>query len=148
MALRCGQAAPYSVRLRAGSVLPPGNTCKSWGSIAVRGSATAATSGLDARSFWHEGLLGQAHYVNDDYEQALDWARSALSRNELIRFNHRLLIVTLDALGRRREAAEAARRFLQIQPDFHVSSYTRRCPFRGAALETWLGHLRSAGLPD
>ncbi len=119
------------------------------GPAAVRqGEQGVRLSPLDARSFWHEGLLGQAHYVNDDHEQALEWARSALNRNGLIRFNHRLLIVTLDALGRRRDAAEAARRFLRIQPDFHVSAYARRCPFRGAALETWLGHLRSAGLPD
>jgi adenylate cyclase len=119
------------------------------GPAAVRqGEQGVRLSPLDARSFWHEGLLAQAHYVNDDHEQALEWARSALNRNGLIRFNHRLLIVTLDALGRRQEAAEAARRLLQIQPDFHVSSYARRCPFRAAALETWLGHLRSAGLPD
>jgi adenylate cyclase len=119
------------------------------GPAAVRqGEQGVRLSPLDARSFWHEGLLGQAHYVNDDYEQALEWVRSALNRNGLIRFNHRLLIVTLGALGRHEEAAQAARRFLQIQPDFHVSFYARRCPFRGGALETWLGHLRSAGLPD
>jgi adenylate cyclase len=119
------------------------------GPAAVRqGEQGVRLSPLDARSFWHEGLLGQAHYVNGDYEQALEWVRSAVSRNELIRFNQRLLIVTLDALGRREEAAQAARRFLQLQPDFRISSYARRCPFRGAALETWLGHLRSAGLPD
>ena len=105
-------------------------------------------SPLDARSFWHEGLLGQAHYVNGDYDQALEWVRSALNRNELIRFNHRLLTVTLNAMGRREEAAHAARRYLQIQPDFRVSSYAPRCPFRGDALDTWLGHLRAAGLPD
>jgi adenylate cyclase len=113
-----------------------------------QGEQGVRLSPLDARSFWHEGLLGQAHYVNGDHEQALEWALSALNRNGLIRFNHRLLIATLDALGRGREAAEAARRFLQIQPDFHVSSYARRCPFRAAALEAWLGHLRSAGLPE
>jgi adenylate cyclase len=119
------------------------------GPAAVRqGEQGVRLSPLDARSFWHEGLLGQAHYVNGDYEQALEWALSALNRNGLIRFNHRLLIATLDALGRGREAAEAARRFLQIQPDFHVSTYARRCPFRATALEAWLGHLRSAGLPE
>ncbi|MFL6835908.1 MAG: adenylate/guanylate cyclase domain-containing protein [Bradyrhizobium sp.] len=119
------------------------------GPTAVRqGEQGVRLSPLDARSFWHEGLLGQAHYVNGDYEQALEWVRSAVSRNELIRFNQRLLIVTLGALGRREEAAQAAYRYLQIQPEFSVSSYARRCPFRGAALETWLGHLRSAGLPD
>lgn len=119
------------------------------GALAVRqGEQGVRLSPLDARSFWHEGLLGQAHYVNGDYEQALEWARSAVSRNDLIRFNRRLLIVTLSALGRHEEAGEAARRFMQIQPDFRLSTYVRRCPFRGAALETWLGHLRSAGLAD
>jgi adenylate cyclase len=119
------------------------------GPAAVRqGEQGVRLSPLDARSFWHEGLLAQAHYVNGDYEQALEWVRSAVSRNELIRFNQRLLIVTLNAMGRREEADQAARRFLQIQPQFRLSSYARRCPFRGAALETWLGHLRSAGLPD
>ncbi|MDA9465497.1 adenylate/guanylate cyclase domain-containing protein [Bradyrhizobium sp. CCBAU 53415] len=119
------------------------------GPAAVRqGEQGVRLSPLDGRSFWHEGLLGQAHYVNGDYEHALEWLRSALSRNNQIRFNHRSLIVTLGALGRREEAAEAAHRYLQIQPGFRVSSYAKRCPFRGAALETWLGHLRSAGLPD
>jgi len=119
------------------------------GPTAVRqGEQGVRLSPLDARSFWHEGLLGQAHYVNGDYEQALEWVSSAVSRNELIRFNQRLLIVTLAALGRGEEAAQAARRYQQIQPDFRVSSYAKRCPFRGAALETWLGRLRSAGLPD
>jgi adenylate cyclase len=105
-------------------------------------------SPLDARTFWHEGLLGQAHYVNGDYEQALEWVCSAVTRNDLIRFNHRLLIATLGALGRNEDAKQAARHYLQIKPDFRISSYERRCPFRGALLATWLGHLRSAGLPD
>ena len=119
------------------------------GPTAVRqGEQGVRLSPLDARSFWHEGLLGQAHYVNGDYEKALEWVSSAVSRNELIRFNQRLLIVTLAALGRSEAAAQAARRYQQIQPDFRVSSYAKRCPFRGAALETWLGRLRSAGLPD
>jgi len=119
------------------------------GPTAVRqGEQGVRLSPLDARSFWHEGLLAQAHYVNGDYEQALEWVRSALSRNELIRFNQRLLIVTLDAMGRREEAAQAARDYLQLQPGFRILSYVTFCPFRGAALETWLSHLRSAGLPD
>jgi adenylate cyclase len=119
------------------------------GAAAVRqGEQGVRLSPLDARSFWHEGLLGQAHYVNGDYEQALEWVRSALGRNDLIRFNLRLLIVTLSALHRHDEAAEVARRFMRLQPDFRLSTYVKRCPFRGTALETWLGHLRSAGLAD
>jgi adenylate cyclase len=119
------------------------------GAAAVRqGEQGVRLSPLDARSFWHEGLLAQAHYVAGDYDQALEWVRSALGRNELIRFNHRLLIATLAAQGRHGEAAEASRRFLELQPTFQLSAYGRRCPFRGPALEAWLGHLRSAGLPE
>ena len=73
---------------------------------------------------------------------------SAVTRNDRIRFNHRLLIATLGALGRSEDAGQAARQYLQMEPDFRISSYARRCPFRGALLEARLGHLRSAGLPD
>ena len=82
-----------------------------------------------ARLFWHEGLLGQAHYVEGNYEKALEWVQSALSRNRSIRYNHRTLIATLVALGRHEEAAEAARALLRIQPDFRLGPYSRQCPF-------------------
>ncbi len=115
----------------------------------LQGEQGVRLSPLDARSVTrHQGLLAQAHYINGDYEQAFEWVSGAMSRNELIRFNQRLLIVTLGAMGRGEEARHAARRLMQIQTDFRLSSYARRCPFRGSALETWLGHLRSSGLPD
>ena len=95
------------------------------GRTAVRqGEQGVRLSPLDARSFWHEGLLGQAHYVNGDFEQALEWARSSVSRNGLIRFTQRLLIATLSALGRREEAAEAARRYLASAQGLRVEGTT------------------------
>ncbi len=105
-------------------------------------------SPLDARTFWHEGLLAQAHYVDGNYEESLGWARSAVARNESIRFNVRTLIATLAALGRHDEAAQAARHLLRIQPKFRLGSYVKSCPFQDAALDTWIARLRSAGLPD
>ena len=105
-------------------------------------------SPLDARLFWHEGLLAQAHYISGDYEQALDWARGVVGRNELVRFNARTLVASLAALDRHDEAARAAQHLLRIQPDFRLGPYARSCPFRGATLDTWLTRLRSAGLPD
>jgi adenylate cyclase len=103
---------------------------------------------LDARLFWHEGLLAQAHYVAGDYEAALDWVRGAIERNESIRFNFRTLIATLAALGRADEAAQAARHLLRLQPNFRLGSYARRCPFLPPIREQWLESLRAAGLPD
>jgi adenylate cyclase len=105
-------------------------------------------SPLDARLFWHEGLLAQAHYVNGDYEQALEWGRSALERNESIRYNIRTLTATLVALGRNDEAGEAARQLLRVQPDFRLGPYAERCPFQRPILDTWLARLKSAGLPE
>lgn len=105
-------------------------------------------SPLDAHTFWHEGHLAQAYYVNGDYEQALTWALSAVGRNDSIRFNLRTLIATLAALGRIAEAVDVAGHLLRIQPDFRVGPYAKRCPFQGLILERWLARLRSAGLPD
>jgi adenylate cyclase len=105
-------------------------------------------SPLDAHTFWHEGILAQAHYVAGNYEQALAWARSAVGRNRSIRFVTRTLIASLSALGETEEAAEAARHLMTLQPDFRLGVYQKRCPFQSPILEGWIGHLRAAGLPD
>ncbi|GJD50896.1 hypothetical protein OPKNFCMD_3644 [Methylobacterium crusticola] len=105
-------------------------------------------SPLDARIFWHEGLLAQAHYVAGDHETALAWARRSVGRNDSIRFTHRVLIATLAALGRSAEAAETAAHLMTLQPDFRMEAYARRCPFRGTVRDAWLARLRSAGLPE
>lgn len=119
------------------------------GVLAVRhGEQGVRLSPLDARLFWHEGLLGQAHYVNENYEEALEWLRGAVERNSSIRFSIRALIATLAALGRADEAAEMARYLLRLQPDFRLGPYAPRCPFQRPLLDRWLGHLRSAGLPE
>ena len=113
-----------------------------------RGEQGVRLSPLDARLFWHEGLLAQAYYVDGKYEEGLDWVRSAFARNETIRFNVRTLIATLAALGQREEAMRAAQHLLRIQPSFRLGAYVKCCPFQGAALDTWIARLQSAGLPD
>jgi adenylate cyclase len=119
------------------------------GETAVKhGEQGLRLSPLDARLFWHEGLLGQAHYVEGNYEKALEWVQSALSRNRSIRYNYRTLIATLVALGRHEEATEAARTFLRIQPDFRLGPYSKTCPFVPRILNPWLARLRAAGLPE
>ena len=119
------------------------------GETAVKhGEQGLRLSPLDSRLFWHEGLLGQAHYVEGNYEKALAWVQSAHSRNRSIRYNYRTLTATLVALGRVKEAAEAARAFLRIQPDFRLGPYSKHCPFVPPILEPWLARLRAAGLPE
>lgn len=102
----------------------------------------------DPYNFWHEGILAQAHYVNGDYDQALSWARSAVSRNRAIRFTLRTLAASSAALGRLEDARKAAAQLLQLHPNFSLGSYALRCPFAQPVLDRWIGHLRAAGLPD
>ena len=119
------------------------------GSVAVQhGEQGLRLSPLDARSFWHEGILAQAHYINGDYEKAVAWAYSAVGRNASIRFTHRTLIASLAAVERLDEASGVVRRFLNIQPDFKLTAYEKTCPFQGKILTEWIARLRAGGLPD
>jgi tetratricopeptide (TPR) repeat protein len=105
-------------------------------------------SPLDTRLYWHEAALAQAHYIDGAFEDAVEWAMRAASRAGSAIFNLRTLMASLVALGRQAEAAEVARRLLQIQPKFSLTAYRRRCPFVPAVLEPWLERLRAAGLPE
>lgn len=105
-------------------------------------------SPLDQQIFWHEGMLAQAHYINGDYDQAVAWARTAVGRNESVRFTLRTLMASLAALGRRDEARDVGQLLMRAQPDFKLEPYAKRCPFQGEVLDRWIERLRQAGLPD
>jgi TolB-like protein len=102
----------------------------------------------DAYRFWHEALLGQAHYVNGNFDEAVVWARRAVGRNGAVAFSLRTLIASLIALGKPGEATASAAQLLRVQPGFRLNVYRTRCPFQGEALATWIARLRAAGLPD
>ena len=102
----------------------------------------------DPYRFWHEALLGQAHYVNGNFEEALVWARRAVGRNGAVAFSLRTLIASLMALGRSQDASVAGSHLLRVQPGFRLGRYEKRCPFQGETLATWIARLRTAGLPE
>jgi len=119
------------------------------GELAVaRGQQGLRLSPVDAQRFWPEGVLGQAHYINGDFAEAVAFARLAAGRNAGVAFNLRCLTASLVALNRLDEARGAAQQLLRVQPAFRLSTYAPRCPFKGATLDTWINRLRLAGLPD
>jgi tetratricopeptide (TPR) repeat protein len=119
------------------------------GRLAVQhGEAGQRLAPADPYTFWHEGILAQAYYVNGDYDQAMSWARSSVAQNRAIRFTLRTLAASAAAAGKRPEAAAAAAHLLRVQPDFRLGTYAPRCPFHQPVLDRWIGHLREAGLPD
>ena len=105
-------------------------------------------SPLDPFAFFSEHMLSQAYYVSGDYENAVLWGRRSLARNRLLTSNLRTLAASLVAQGEIEEARRMADRVLEIQPDFRLSRFAARTPFRPEILAQHLPRLRTAGLPD
>jgi hypothetical protein len=61
----------------------------------------------------------------------------------------RLLAANFAHLGMMREAEAAAREVLRLHPEFKISLWRERPPYRDkAVLERFVAGLRGAGLPD
>lgn len=107
-------------------------------------------SPLDQGRSFHHSFLCMAHYANGTYEDAVRWARMAISENPRHSATYRTLIVSLAGLTRIEEAREAARQLLQLEPDFRLGAYKKtRLPFVHALLRAQcIKHLRAAGLPE
>jgi adenylate cyclase len=128
-----------------------GATCGYIGNAALaveRAERGVRLAPQDPYRFWHEALLGQAHYLNGNFGEAVVWARRAVGRNGAVAFSLRTLVASLMALGKTEQAAGAAGHLLRVQPTFQLGRYEKRCPFQGEALANWIGRLRAAGLPE
>ena len=91
----------------------------------------------DAYRFWHEAVLGQAHYINGNYDEAAVWGRRAIGRNGAMAFSLRILI----AIWRR-----SARPMRQSRSGSNCSGYTRVSGWnamqgcvRSGAMRSWPG---------
>lgn len=107
-------------------------------------------SPLDQSRSFHYSFLSMAHYANGTYEDAVRWARLAISDNPGHSATYRTLIVSLAALGRTEEARVAGLQLLRLEPNFGLDAYEKtRNPFVHTVLRAQcMTHLRSAGLPD
>ena len=143
-----------AIEVGPSSALAHTMSCATWGYLGLgkeaveHGRQGLRLSPVDAHRFWHEGVLGQAHYVNGDYADAVAFARVAAGRHAGLAFNLRSLCASLVALDRMEEARGAAQQLLRVLPEFRLKTYAPRCPFKGKALETWIERLRRSGVPD
>jgi tetratricopeptide (TPR) repeat protein len=81
-------------------------------------------------------------------EEAVVHARRAIEGNRNFAFPHCVLALGCARLGHVEEAAQAVRRLVNIAPGFHIGSL-RRIRFADAArLQSDLGLLRAAHLPE
>jgi adenylate cyclase len=104
-------------------------------------------SPLDRSSFYFHGVLGLAHYVGADYDNAVKWTRISASENPQFTANLRFLAAGLAASGRESDAREVVAKLLAIEPNFTLTNYRAgRLAFKEAELRRrYLGHLHLAG---
>jgi adenylate cyclase len=94
---------------------------------------------------WYLWNLADAYDALGRYEDVL----AAVKRMQDPSDGRRLQAIAYAHLGLMKEAQTAAREVMRLQPDFTISQWIQRPPFRqGPVLERYIDGLRKAGLPE
>jgi adenylate cyclase len=113
----------------------------------ARAERAIRLSPLDQQAFVNFSRLGQNHYLNGTYEDAIRWSRKALSLNPRFGNAVRVAAASFVAVGRLDEARQMSQHHKQILPRFTVSDYAPRCPFKEPQGSMYVDRLKAAGMP-
>ncbi|MGH6905267.1 MAG: adenylate/guanylate cyclase domain-containing protein [Geminicoccaceae bacterium] len=105
---------------------------------------------LDPDSMYHSLMhLADGQRLLGQYEEAIEnFRRSVELRSDFVP-GHVWLAATYADLGRQVEAEAAAAQVLRLNPEFSISGYGGKVPYRDeAVLEQFRQGLRAAGLPE
>ena len=95
---------------------------------------------------WYYWFLGQAQYLDHQYERAVVSLRHEATYRTLSR---RTLAATLAQLGRLEEARREAELFMANNPDFTIHDWVLLMPFQDeTAGQHFVDGYRKAGLPE
>ena len=98
---------------------------------------------------WFTSTIFLAHYLQGNLELARQAASEAVARFPDYPFAWINLAGIYSALKLDTQARETAKKFLLTQPAFSLNEYANLLAFQGPGdTETWLDHLRKAGLPS
>ncbi|HEY9250514.1 MAG TPA: hypothetical protein VIO38_15350, partial [Rariglobus sp.] len=114
----------------------------------LRAERAMRLSPRDPFAFRHEHMLSQAHYINGNFEAAVEWGERAARHNQRMTSNLRTLTAALVAVGRVERAREVAAQLMAVEPGFRIGPWSTRTPLTGALLERFAARLREAGLRD
>ena len=100
--------------------------------------------------YFFYNFMSISHYVAENYEEAIKWARLSEIEHPSFTSNLRGLCAGLAAIGKIEEARESAARLMALEPDFRLGIYEQtRLPYKTPELRNRiLSHLRLAGLPE
>ena len=106
-------------------------------------------SPLDPMLFFYSTALSAAYFAGAQYEDAVAWARRAISERPTYLLAHRLLAANLALLGRIEAANDAVRMLLSLAPGDTVTSIMAQSALVNNCLRRrYFDALRRAGLPD
>jgi len=98
---------------------------------------------------WYFFHLGRCYRQKGQYEDALTEFRKALQRSPDALMNHMGLAVIYALLDRQEEASAAAKKVLELNPNFSVERASKGWPYKNQAdLKLVVDALHKAGLPD
>jgi len=119
------------------------------GPNAVRCAETGLRlSPIDQSVFFAEHILSQAHYINGNFQEAVEWGLRACKHNGRLTSNLRTLTASLVAAGKLDEARDVAERHLHAAPNFSLKAWAARTPLQGSIREIFADRLRLAGMRD
>ena len=96
---------------------------------------------------WYFLQLGRCYRQKGQYEEALTAYKKALQRNPDALYNHLSLAAIYVLLDRQEEAEAAAKKVLEIDPNFSVALVLKAGPYKNQAdLKLFVDALHKAGL--
>jgi adenylate cyclase len=113
----------------------------------ARAERAIRLSPLDQQAFANYQRLGMNHYLNGTYEDAVRWSRKALRLNPRYGAAMRIVAASLIPLRRLDEARQVSLHHKRILPNFTVSEYAPRCPFKEQQGSLYVERLKTAGMP-
>jgi adenylate cyclase len=115
-------------------------------SAVARAQTGLNLSPIDALVSFAEHILSQAHFVNQDSEEAVVWGMRSFERNKRLTSNLRILGAALVEIGELEAARETVRQHLRIAPDFSLEAWLARTPLSQVTRDRVAEKLNRAGM--
>ena len=87
-----------------------------------------------------------AHYLADQYDQAIKWARHGLELRPAYLGAHRILCASLAQAGQIQEAKATMAALRQMQPNLSIDWVRQSLPHTARRMEKFIEGMRKAGL--
>jgi adenylate cyclase len=105
-------------------------------------------SPLDPESYLIQGGMALVHLRLGNTEEALVWAQKCRQQHKSWATGFRISIACLVLTGRLDEARNEASQYMEMHPNFRISRWAARAPFRNAEVQKRIQCFRLAGLPE